>query len=191
MKKSLFRSAGSFVALALSAAACACVQAEPAPHLQMSVSNGQSYAASCHRRGLGVLVLDGSAASLRTEALLVHGSAARFALRRYPFMVLRKQADGSFRFSGSQGTCDDDLPYVAAGLSNGDKLSSAEVQATLGIDPAQGPAFVVFADHGHRPVGVAYGGFDSEGAAVRFASQLPSATPTRPLTAYAKALLDD
>lgn len=174
-------------------AACALAQtsAQAAPTLSATLQEAQRAALDARQRGVAVLLLaqhDQSPLSLRTEALEAHDPAVRFAMRAYDLVVLKPIGRGEYRLADPRDACEG----ISACAEDAflDKDFSLQRLRALNADAGRLPLLLVFDTHHDRPVGTAYG-MDDRSQALRFAADLRTASPRRPLTVYSDELLED
>ena len=188
------RRAHTYVVLALfavSASAAAAVHQRSATvsaTLVERLASAEHAAAASGKQGVAILVLGRNELSQIDDAMVVHGSAARFALRKLDLVVLRENRAGRYTREYLPGECDGIVACAQDSFLNA-SFSTHDVQK-LRARASQWPVLAVF--KGTQPKASAWAyGLSSELETVEFVDAALHADATHPLRHYGNSLLTE
>lgn len=141
-----------------------------------------------NHHALVLVALGRDSASRLDDAIVLHSTSARYALRDASIVSLKEDSDDSYRLQNLQGECDG-MDACAQDAFLDRSFTRSQVENMLGQTFHGGPLVTVFDQQGHV-IGRA-DGFDDENQVLRFAESLRTATPAHPAVNWTRADLQE
>ena len=173
--------AGAFMSMASFAFAGQSVESQ----MQQAQSNAQQ----SNKQGIVFVVLDQTQPSQVESAVMLHNPSVMWSLRQDDVVVFQKESDGSYRQDYMSNLCDGMSPCAQDAFLN-TSFTQDQMNQML-QQKVQAPMVVAYKTQGTKPVGVAYGQFDSSDQALRFGLDLQKATEQQPIQYFSESVLDD
>jgi hypothetical protein len=153
------------------------------------MQQAQSNAQQSNKQGVVFVVLDQTQPSEVESAVMLHNPSVLWSFRKNDMVVFQQETDGSYRQVYMSNLCDGMSPCAQDAFLN-TSFSQAEMNQML-QQKVKAPMVVAYKAEGTKPVGVAYGQFDSTGQAIRFGLELQKATEQSPAQYFSDSVLDD